>query len=93
LSTEPHRDDEFVNGEKFRNARCAEVALGRNYGIWVPWVTPGQRSTDGWITVGLDLYEQLRASSEAELIEVCPHAAFRVLTSPAAHTPELAVAA
>lgn len=38
LSTCPHLDDGSFNG-KFRSARCAEIALGRNHKIWVPWVT------------------------------------------------------
>lgn len=82
LSTSPHdqpqhKDEHLSN--KFQRARCAEIALGRNYRIWVPWVGPTEAPTGGWIAAGLNLYSQLAAASDAELIEVFPHAAFRVL--------------
>jgi hypothetical protein len=42
LSTAPHADDPAVS-RKFSTARCCEIALGRQYRLWVPWVTPGSR--------------------------------------------------
>ena len=81
LSTEPHLRDRFLRGEKFRRARCAEVALGRKYRIWVPWTSPVKAPSHGWISTGLDLYEHLKACTGAELIEVYPHAVFRTLTT------------
>jgi predicted nuclease with RNAse H fold len=60
---------------KFRRARCAEIALGREHGIWVPWVSPASRPADPWIEVGFDLFERLSPRS----VEVYPHASFRIL--------------
>lgn len=39
LSTEPHATEDALS-PKFRRARCAEIALGRDHGIWVPWTSP-----------------------------------------------------
>lgn len=39
LSTPPHAGEETLP-PKFRSARSAEIALGREHAIWVPWVTP-----------------------------------------------------
>lgn len=41
LSVKPHAADQHLS-PKFQPARCAEVALGRNHGIWVPWVGPSE---------------------------------------------------
>src|SRR5688500_7795194 len=50
-STAPHHDDECLS-RKFRGARCAEIALGRDRGIWVPWVTPTKEAAcPGWMQV------------------------------------------
>ena len=39
LSTEPHAAEDALPPQ-FRRARCAEIALGRDHGIWVPWTSP-----------------------------------------------------
>ena len=78
LSTAPHAADEAL-GRKFRSGRCAEVALGREHGIWVPWVTPiaGQPLAP-WMEVGFQVFE-LAKSTSAQVVEVFPHAGFRIL--------------
>jgi predicted nuclease with RNAse H fold len=76
LSSMPHRDDDRLS-PKFRPARCAEIALGREYGYWVPWVTPAEKPA-GWIATGLDVYEAL-AEAELPTVEVYPYAGFRAL--------------
>lgn len=76
LSTAPHLDD-LTLAPKFRSARCAEIALGRDHGLWVPWVTP-RADPVAWMTVGLSLYAELGEAGH-RLIEVYPHASFRVL--------------
>lgn len=74
LSTRPHAVDEALS-PKFRRARCCEVALGREQGIWVPWVAPSERPADPWMEVGFELFAALGARA----VEVYPYAAFRVL--------------
>jgi predicted nuclease with RNAse H fold len=79
LSTAPHADDESLP-PKFRSARCAEIALGREHGIWVPWVTPTiDRPLSPWMHVGLRVFELAKASA-AQVVEVFPHAGFRILS-------------
>lgn len=75
-STAPHKGDHHLSS-KFRTARCGEIALGRDYGIWVPWTTPVEPAP-GWIHVGIDLFAALRAEGH-EPVEVYPHAIFRLL--------------
>jgi predicted nuclease with RNAse H fold len=75
-STAPHGSDHRLS-PKFRTARCGEIALGRDHGIWVPWTTPVE-PTPGWIHVGIDLFAALGAEGQ-EPVEVYPHAAFRVV--------------
>jgi predicted nuclease with RNAse H fold len=82
LSTEPHAADDALS-PKFRRARCAEIALGKDHGIWVPWASPTGPPVPGWIATGLELYSSLVGSARSELIEVFPYAAFRLLTRPA----------
>jgi hypothetical protein len=78
LSTAPHRGDESIS-PKFRTARCGEVALGQQAGIWVPWVTPDDAAkVAGWMQVGFDLWAALRAAGH-EPLEVYPAGVFRVL--------------
>ena len=78
LSTAPHRDDPELNG-KFRTGRCAEIALGREHGSWVPWVTPTAGGpTPGWMATGFAVYEALR-NGPYNVIEVYPYAGFRAL--------------
>ncbi len=79
LSTAPHTDDESLS-PKFRTARCAEIALGREKRIWVPWVTPSaDQVCPPWMTVGFQVFELARGTCE-RVIEVFPHAGFRTLT-------------
>ena len=76
LSTAPHRGDPAVNA-KFQTARCAEIALGREHGSWVPWVTPTVRPIARWMETGLALYEALAGGYD--VLEVYPYAGFRLL--------------
>jgi predicted nuclease with RNAse H fold len=75
-STEPHRDDPELS-PKFARARCCEIALGRERGIWVPWVTPSTPPFAAWIAVGFELHAALAGVAEA--LETFPHAVFRTL--------------
>lgn len=76
-STAPHGDDRGL-APKFRSARCGEIALGRDHGLWVPWTTPPEPAPGTWIDVGVRLFAALRAEGR-EPVEVYPHGAFRVL--------------
>src|SRR5687768_5470387 len=51
-STGAHLADERV-AAKFREGRCAEVALGLEASFWVPWVTPARPVPGSWIDVGI----------------------------------------
>ena len=85
----PHAGDDAL-APKFRLARCAEVALGREHGIWVPWVSPAERPPYGWIATGLTVFDAL-APLGVPLLEVYPHAVFRALARtrlPRKATPE-----
>jgi predicted nuclease with RNAse H fold len=75
LSTLPHAGDPAVS-PKFQAGRCGEVALGREYGYWVPWVAPDALPDSGWIRTGLAVYEALAGP---QLIEAYPYAGFREL--------------
>jgi predicted nuclease with RNAse H fold len=78
LSTAPHAGDTAL-APKFRLARCCEIALGREHGLWVPWPAPTPAApVPGWMRVGLELYQAL-ASAARQPIEVWPHAGFRAL--------------
>jgi Protein of unknown function (DUF429) len=78
LSTAPHRDDASVSN-KFRTARCGEIALGQQAKIWVPWVTPhDSTAVAGWIAVGFALWQALRRVGH-EPLEVYPAGVFRTL--------------
>lgn len=78
LCTSPHAADESLS-PKFQSARCAEVALGREHSIWVPWVTPTiDKPLPPWMDVGFRVFELARASG-AQVVEVFPHAGFRIL--------------
>jgi predicted nuclease with RNAse H fold len=63
---------------KFRHARCGEIALGRERGIWVSWATPVDPPFARWMEAGFAAHAALR-SGGVETVEVYPHAAFRVL--------------
>lgn len=92
LSTLPHADDPSL-APKFRAARCGEIALGREGGVWVPWVSPpvGDPDLAGWIAVGLALFAALSAAG-MKGVETYPHAVFRALAGgarvPAKSSPE-----
>lgn len=75
-STEPHRDDPELS-PKFARARCCEIALGRERGIWVPWVPPSTPPFAAWIAVGFELHAALAGVAVA--LETFPHAVFRTL--------------
>jgi predicted nuclease with RNAse H fold len=81
LSTMPH-EHEVGLSPKFRRGRCAEIALGREHGSWVPWVAPAERPARGWIETGLRACEALRnGGTRADVIEVFPYAGFRALAA------------
>lgn len=93
LSPGAHADDTTL-APKFRAARCGEIALGREGGVWVPWVSPpvGARPDDvaGWIAVGLAVFDALGAAGFA-CVETFPQAVFRSLAGgrlPAKSSPE-----
>ena len=78
LSTAPHASEDGLS-PKFRHARCAEVALGRGFGVWVPWTTPIEESlAAAWMRTGFRLFASLR-SRGADPVEVYPYGAFRYL--------------
>jgi predicted nuclease with RNAse H fold len=77
-SARAHADDRRV-ARKFREGRCAEVALGLEASFWVPWVTPAAPVPGSWIDVGIRLHEALRTATRATVIEVFPYACFRRL--------------
>ena len=79
LSPLAHADDGAL-APKFRAARCGEIALGREHGVWVPWVSPplGADEIAGWIGVGLALFAAF-ADAGIDAVESFPHAVFRSL--------------
>jgi predicted nuclease with RNAse H fold len=76
LSTLSHPGDARLS-PKFQRARCAEMALGRQCGYWVPWVAPDDDPA-AWIATGFDVCEAL-AQAEIRSVEVFPYAGFRAL--------------
>lgn len=79
LSTGPHSTDESLSiSPKFRNARCAEIGLLKQYRLQVPWATPTKEPVDGWMRVGIALFEVMRKAGQSP-IEVFPDSAFRRL--------------
>jgi hypothetical protein len=78
LSTAKHRGDATISN-KFRTARCGEIALGQQAKIWVPWVTPWEPTkVPGWMQVGFDLWRALREAGH-EPLEVYPAGVFTTL--------------
>jgi predicted nuclease with RNAse H fold len=78
LSALAHADDESL-APKFRVARCGEIALGREAGIWVPWVSPCEGDEVApWIAVGLSLFFAF-AEAGVDAVETYPHGVFRRL--------------
>ena len=76
-STAPHAGDESIP-RKFRLGRCGEIALGREYGIWVPWSTPPEPAPGTWMAAGITLFASLRAAGH-DPIEAYPYGGFRLL--------------
>jgi predicted nuclease with RNAse H fold len=76
-STAPHAGDETV-ARKFRLGRCGEIALGREYGIWVPWSTPPEPAPGTWMATGIALFSALRAAGH-DPVEAYPYGGFRLL--------------
>ena len=76
-STSPHAGDETVS-RKFRLGRCSEIALGREYGIWVPWSTPPEPEAGTWMATGIALSDALRAAGH-DPVEAYPYGGFRLL--------------
>ncbi|MBV8161698.1 MAG: DUF429 domain-containing protein [Acidimicrobiia bacterium] len=88
-STAPHAGDETV-ARKFRLGRCGEIALGREYGIWVPWSTPPEPAPGTWMATGIELFAALRAAGH-DPVEAYPYGGFRLLAGrrlPKKTTPE-----
>ncbi|MBV8386504.1 MAG: DUF429 domain-containing protein [Acidimicrobiia bacterium] len=88
-STSPHADDETVS-HKFRLGRCSEIALGREYGIWVPWSTPPEPEPGTWMATGIALFDALRDAGH-DPVEAYPYGGFRLLAGgrlPKKTTPE-----
>ena len=88
-STAPHAADETI-APKFRRGRCSEIALGREYGIWVPWSTPPEPAPGTWMAAGIGLFSALRAADH-DPVEAYPYGGFRLLASgrlPKKTTPE-----
>jgi hypothetical protein len=77
-STAPHLGDDTLS-PKFSTARCAEIALGRNRRIWVPWVTPVTGPFPTWMQVGFTVFEAL--AGRPNVVETFPHAVFRTLAA------------
>ena len=93
LSVGAHLNDPDPKlSSKFRRARCAEVALGRQHGYWVPWITPMSVDPGTWMAVGLVLHASVRAATKATVLEVYPHACFRMLAGGAALEKKSSVA-
>jgi predicted nuclease with RNAse H fold len=76
-STAPHAGGETI-ARKFRLGRCGEIALGRDYGIWVPWSTPPTPQPGTWMATGIELFDILRAAGH-DPVEAYPYGGFRLL--------------
>lgn len=69
-------DDETL-APKFRPARGCEVELGRQRGIWVPWVT-GLEPLTGWMSVAANVHASAFSHGHIAL-ETYPHGVFTTL--------------
>jgi predicted nuclease with RNAse H fold len=76
-STAPHAGDETI-APKFRLGRCSEIALGREYRIWVPWSTPPEPEPGTWMAAGIGLFDSLRSAGH-DPVEAYPYGGFRLL--------------
>ena len=76
-STAPHAGDESI-APKFRLGRCGEIALGREYGIWVPWSTPPKPAPGTWMAAGIGLFAALQREGH-DPVEAYPYGGFRLL--------------
>jgi predicted nuclease with RNAse H fold len=77
-STAPHAGDTAL-APKFRPARCGEIALGRQWRVWVSWVTPTEEATcSSWMRAGFSVWRQLTAAGHTP-IETYPYACFTQL--------------
>jgi len=76
-SSAPHAGDETIP-RKFRLGRCSEIALGRDYGIWVPWSTPPEPAPGTWMATGISLFAALRDGGH-DPVEAYPYGGFRLL--------------
>lgn len=78
LSTGARADDPTVS-RKFRTARGCEIQLGRQRGIWVPWVTPmAGAPIEPWMAVAIDLHGRVADGGHVPL-ETYPHGVFVTL--------------
>ena len=69
--------DDDTLAPKFRPARGCEVELGRQRGIWVPWVT-GPEPLTGWMSVSADVHT-FALSFGHDALETYPHGIFTTL--------------
>jgi len=76
-SSAPHAGDEGI-ARKFRLGRCSEIALGREYGIWVPWSTPPEPAPGTWMATGIGVFDALRSAGH-DPVEAYPYGGFRLL--------------
>ncbi len=74
LSTARHSENQALS-PKFRRARCAEIGLGQQRKVWVPWATPWEPPVAGWMQLGFNVFSRLR-STHASVVEIYPHAGF-----------------
>ena len=87
LSALAHAADESL-APKFRVARCGEIALGRDAGVWVPWVSPAcGDEVAPWIAVGLALFAAF-ARAGVDAVETYPHGVFHRLADGARVAPK-----
>ncbi len=80
VSRAVHRDDaKGTMPNKFKKARCGEIAVGVEHGLWVPWVTPMKvEETPKWMRAGFVLWESL-VEAGVEIRETYPAGCFYAL--------------
>ncbi|MBM3673037.1 MAG: DUF429 domain-containing protein [Actinobacteria bacterium] len=78
LSRRRHSRDRSLS-QKFRVARCCEIAPGQEHKAWAPWVTPSRKSAcSSWMVTGFSVWTTLRQAAH-EPRETYPHAVFLAL--------------